>query len=77
MENPQSLQGILDALLDALRQETAVETKTNRCVREPSQSSYRRVDLRIFTAATPGADVKRKVVCGADALVRRSGIGRT
>jgi hypothetical protein len=27
MENPQSLQGILDALLDALRQETAVETK--------------------------------------------------
>jgi len=27
IENPQSLQGILDALLDALRQETAVETK--------------------------------------------------
>ena len=27
MENPQSLHGILDALLDALRQETAVETK--------------------------------------------------
>jgi hypothetical protein len=27
MENPQSLQGILDALLDALRQETVVETK--------------------------------------------------
>ena len=27
MENPQSLQGILAALLDALRQETAVETK--------------------------------------------------
>jgi hypothetical protein len=27
MENPQSLQGILDALLDALRQETAIETE--------------------------------------------------
>lgn len=27
MENPQCFQGILDALLDALRQETAVETK--------------------------------------------------
>jgi hypothetical protein len=29
MENPQSLQGVLDALLDALRQETTVETKPN------------------------------------------------